>query len=257
MDIDEDDLHAFLDGELPADREALVAAYLAANPDMRARFADFAEHKLLLRIHAAPAARPSERTLALATRLKRRLSGRWDRRILGGTAAAVLLLVGAWQVTWGSRLLDPGLPAFVTEAAAAHRAGTEVALKAKSWVEPGLGLDRMLSTALDEAAEVPELDRLGLRLVGWRLGSAEEDPVASLVYEDARGPRVTVSLSPRDLPRDEEPHVVEVGDLRIAYWSDGGKSFAVVADEDVPLEPIVDEIEHQGRIIGTAVLLEL
>ena len=56
--VEEDDLHARLDGQLPRDRIEDVDAYLAAHPEVKARFSDYAAPRAALRL--AVAAQASE-----------------------------------------------------------------------------------------------------------------------------------------------------------------------------------------------------
>ena len=56
--VEEDDLHARIDGQLPRERIEDVEAYLAAHPEEQARFSQYAQQRQALR--AAFAAQASE-----------------------------------------------------------------------------------------------------------------------------------------------------------------------------------------------------
>jgi anti-sigma factor RsiW len=57
--VEEDDLHARLDGQLPRARIEDVDAYLAAHPEVEARFSEYAAQREALRLaFAAPASEP-------------------------------------------------------------------------------------------------------------------------------------------------------------------------------------------------------
>jgi anti-sigma factor RsiW len=47
--VDEDELHARIDGRLPPYRAAAVDAYLAAHPEAQARFSQYAEQRQAIR----------------------------------------------------------------------------------------------------------------------------------------------------------------------------------------------------------------
>jgi len=53
--IEEDDLHARIDGQLPAERAGSVDAFLAGHPEKRARWWRYAEQRQALRAALAAA----------------------------------------------------------------------------------------------------------------------------------------------------------------------------------------------------------
>ena len=99
IEIDENDLHAYLDGQLAPEQEAVVLAWLETDPEARQRLHDYAEQKLLTAIGVSEDAGEAdpERTEELAEELGARLqqaltkrrpclaaSGRRDRGAGGG-----------------------------------------------------------------------------------------------------------------------------------------------------------------------------
>jgi len=75
--VDEDELHARIDGRLTSHRAAAVDAHLAAHPDARARFSQYAEQRRALRAaFAAQAPGPIPDRLRIA----RIREARWHRR---------------------------------------------------------------------------------------------------------------------------------------------------------------------------------
>ncbi|HEY0834440.1 MAG TPA: hypothetical protein VGE72_11080 [Azospirillum sp.] len=98
----EAELHAYIDGELDPGRRLAFEAFLAANPPVAARVHDYLHQREMLRrgLDLLAATTP-ERTAGLAERLLGRL--RLDRLVhrFGPIAAAILLLLGGWNVgTW-------------------------------------------------------------------------------------------------------------------------------------------------------------
>src|SRR5438128_7425091 len=55
--VTDDELHAFVDGELPADRRKAVEAWLAAHPEDAARVAAWRAHSELIRVRYGGIAR--------------------------------------------------------------------------------------------------------------------------------------------------------------------------------------------------------
>src|SRR5262245_46394019 len=120
--VEEDDLHARVDGQLPHDRAEDVDAYLAAHPEERARFSQYAAHRQALRAaFSARADEPIPARLRVANLLakQRRRQSRWFIEI----AAAVCLIMLGGITGWAARdlsgplsLLPPGMVARVITA---------------------------------------------------------------------------------------------------------------------------------------------
>jgi anti-sigma factor RsiW len=99
------------------------------------------------------------------------------------------------------------------------------------------------SRHLGEPVEIPSLRALGLHLMGGRLLTGDDGPVAQLIYEDDAGRRLTLCLSvdPADLGLEVE--LVEVDGLTAGYWQKGELSYALVAEtSDLQLVAIASEL---------------
>src|SRR5260370_3193337 len=103
--VTEDELHAYVDGELPADRQAAVEAWLAAHPEDAARVSAWrAQAELIKARYAGIALEPVPARLGLA-RL-RRLERRWTRSAAAaGIAAFVIGGLFGWL---GRQMVDRG-----------------------------------------------------------------------------------------------------------------------------------------------------
>jgi anti-sigma factor RsiW len=60
--VEEDDLHARIDGQLPRERSEAVDAHLAAHPEVQARFSQYAQQRQALRAALAGDADGSARS---------------------------------------------------------------------------------------------------------------------------------------------------------------------------------------------------
>lgn len=247
--IRDEDLHAFLDGELDDERHREVMEYLDEHPDKLALVATYIEQKRLVRegLEQRIAHDPPE-TADLAQALARQLRRppphqRWRR------AAAVALLFGAgWLAnsSFGVAIAEP-VPDLVEDAAQVHQIFAE---DVRRPVEiPGSRseeLARWFSDHFGERVEIPVLRPLGLNLVGGRLLGTEEGPVALLIYEDAQGGRLTLCLSPQDLSEGSEVEIVEIDGLTAGYWQDEELAYALVAD--TPSEQLTAIAEELGGL---------
>lgn len=234
--IEESDLHAFLDGELDEARAAKVRAYLMDNPDAHDRLARYAEQQLAL---AATAQEPSWPSLPapLVEGLERGLRrGLWRQR-LSRVAATVLLVAMGWGANdLLRRPVFASLPDYAQQAIDAHEIFANDPTRP---VEiPGTKpeeIRRWLSAKLGERVAIPDLRRLGLTLVGARVLGTDEGATGQLLYEDAIGRRMTLSLAPDERAAPDSPVMEEFQGLEVGLWR--GEDFALAAiSNDMPVE---------------------
>ena len=246
-DIDENEIQALVDGQLPADRCTAVLAQLGRNPEAIERLGQYALHKseLRRRLEALDLAddNPTTRALqrTLADRLTRPDHASWLRR---AASIALLLTVGWSSHMLYQRYLQPHLPSLVVEAAQAHEVFGEdsrrpVELPAASWIE----MAAWFSYHLGEPIEIPSLSAIGLRLIGGRLLSGDDGPIAQLIYEDAKRRRLSLCLSSQPAGNELEFELVEVDGLTAGYWQKGDLSYALVAEApDLQLVAIASKL---------------
>lgn len=234
--VGDDDLHAFVDGQLDPARLDAVLAHLAAAPDDALRVAQWHGQRLWLRqrhrgLELAPAPEAMARTVMQAARRPQRLRAAWAQ----GAAAALLLAVGLGLGTWvgqgsGSREA-PGLwaagtaPPFVRDAALAHAAFTpETRHPVEVSAADQAHLVQWLSRRLGQPIKAPLLQDRGFSLLGGRLLPGDPSPRAQFMYEDARGRRVTLYVTvfpPDKAPAETAFRSVREGSLESFYWVEG------------------------------------
>lgn len=234
--IEESDLHAFLDGALDPTREALVRDWLIRHPDAMARVGLYAEQQLAL---VAASGEPSLPRLPvlLVRDLERSLRrGIWRQR--AARAAAMVAMLGAGWVA-NDLLRQPvfaGLPIYAQEAADAHEVFAND--PARPVEIPGTRPDeirRWLSAKLGENVPVPELHPIGLRLVGARVMGGNNGAIGQLLYEDAMGRRMTLSLSADENLAPRHPLLSQYDGLEVGCWRSEDFALAVVSI-DLPME---------------------
>ena len=230
--IQEEELHAFLDGQLPKGRCRAVLAYLGQHPQEIARLAAYATQKEELRrqLEAIEVPSGNATTAELERALADRLSGpsyrEWLRRV---AAIAGLLFVGWWSNTFYQQHLAQQLPGVVVEAAQAHEIfGDDVSQPVELIAAAKADMAAWFSSRLGKMVEIPSLLPAGFHLVGGRLLAGDDGPVAQLIYEHRDGHRVTLGLSAEAPGSRPEIEVVTVEGLTAGYWLEGEITYALV-----------------------------
>jgi anti-sigma factor RsiW len=238
--VEEDDLHACIDGQLPRERTEDVEAYLAAHPEERARFSQYAQQRQTLRTaFAAQASGPIPNRLRVAHLLAQQRRRR--HRQLAQIAAALCLIVlggiGGWaarDLTGPVSALPPGAVArmITADAIAAHRT---FSVEVRHPVEVDAGqeahLVQWLSKRLGRQLLVPDLAAVGFQLMGGRLLPAEDGPAAQFMYENGNGERLTLYLR-AGVGGETAFRYHEEGGIGAFYWSDEGFGYAIAAKAD-------------------------
>ncbi len=229
------DLHAYLDGEMPAGEHAAFEEWLAENPGQRRLLGDFEADRQQLRdaLEAATAG-------PVPVRIKSALAGGREQglRHIWRAAAAILIFALGAAAGWGvSEFARPGAPAAATATATAERALTAHLVYAAEVLHPvEVGSDQKthlvnwLSKRMGHRLIAPDLTAAGMKLIGGRLLPGEEEAAAQLMYEDASGKRVTLYVGSNPQNRQTAFRLAERGTLRTFYWLDGPFGYALAGD---------------------------
>src|SRR6516162_7384334 len=251
--VEEDDLHARLDGQLPRDRTEDVDAYLAAHPEVEARFSEYAAQREALRLaFASQASEPIPARLWIANILQERQRRRYRQLAQIAAAGSLLVLggIGGWAARDLAGPLGPLPPGAVArmvtaDAIAAHRT---FSVEARHPVEVDAGqeahLVQWLSKRLGRQLVVPDLMAAGFRLMGGRLLPAEDGSAAQFMYQNNSGDRLTLYL--RAGVGDETAfRYHEEGGVGAFYWSDDGFGYAIAAKADRDLLLRIAELVYR------------
>lgn len=205
MPVTEDELHALVDNELPADRRAAVESWLETHPDDAARVA--AWRAIGDAMHARYDAVADE---AIPKRLELdRLASRPQRWMIGAAAAVLLAFAAGGSVGWFAHdasaavatATDP-VASMREEALAAHRLYIGEVRHAIEVRAEENHLLPWLSKRIGMTLRAPDLSKFDLKLLGGRLlPCSEGGPAALLMYENAAGERVTLYATPLKAPR--------------------------------------------------------
>jgi anti-sigma factor RsiW len=258
--VEEDDLHARIDGQLAHNRAEDVDAYLAAHPEEQARFSQYAAQRQALRAaFAAQADGPIPMRLRAAHLLAQKRRQRLRR--FGQIAAAVGLIAIGGIGGWAARdlagplsSLPPGAVArmITADAITAYRT---YSVEVRHPVEVDAGqeahLVQWLSKRLGRQLVVPDLASAGFRLMGGRLLPAEDGPAAQFMYENGNAERVTLYLR-AGVGGETAFRYHQEGGIGAFYWSDEGFGYAITAKADRDLLLRIAEIVYQQTSPGGA-----
>ena len=232
--FDENDLHAYVDGQLDPDRAEALETWLADNPDAAQRVSEWQAQNAA--IHTAfgalpPAAEAAD--AALIAGLARPRRSRW----VNMAAALALLLAGGALGSLATTAVSDRQTAYVQTLPEASKANYVIyASEVRHPVEVGADQETHLVTwlgkRLGRTLTAPDLSNLGYHLVGGRLVPYSGKPGAMLMYENAGGERATVMIGTNSAHRGTSFRYSQDGDIGTFYWVDGDYGYALSA----PLE---------------------
>jgi anti-sigma factor RsiW len=204
--VTEDELHAYVDGELPAERQQAVTAWLAAHPEQAALIAVWQAQAEAIRARYAGVVNeplPNRLTLAQVLRQGRAAGRRWFG--YGAAAALVAFLIGgaAGWFAHGATASPNGYEAITADALEAYKL---YVVEVRHPVEvPGnerTHMTQWLTKRLGYQQHIPDLQSLGLKLVGGRLLPGPTGAAAAFyMYEGSSGERFTIYSAPAGTPQ--------------------------------------------------------
>ncbi len=229
--VTEDELHAYADGELPAERRDDVERWLAAHPDdaarlqawrgigedLHARYDGVADEPIPARLSIDRLARPPRR---------------WIAGAIAATLAAFLIGGGAGWIAHGASATPTAFAEFTGDALGAHRLYVvEVRHPVEVEGSERAHLQQWLSKRVGYDVKAPELDGTGLKLVGGRLLPGPQAPAAFLMYESASGERFTLFTSRAATGATQMRYASRNADGAL-FWADNGVGYVVSGPTD-------------------------
>lgn len=242
--IGEDELHAWVDGQLPPERAAAVEGWLEEHPDEAERVGRWRVLNGRIRdAYGRDASVPGTlRPRAILARKRRRfgrlLAASLAMFLLGGVAGWIVGEVELSEPQPSVRLADEGI--------GAHKV---YAVEVRHPVEVAAGerqhLQAWLSKRLDHSLTIPDLTAAGFQLVGGRLLANFDEPRAMFLYEAADGKRLTVYAGRNPLSREVAFRFHRSGEVGAICWLDPEMGYAVVAQADEPALLRLAHLVHQ------------
>jgi anti-sigma factor RsiW len=225
--VSEDELNAYVDGELPAERVGAVEAWLATHPDDAMKVAAWREQAELIRArYGAVISEKPPRRLNVEQLTRRRYSA-----LIGAVAATLAAFIAGGVTGWtahGAVAASPSdLALFTTDALDAYRLYTvEVRHPVEVPGDQRPHLQEWLSKRVGSPLRAPDLDKVGLKLVGGRLLPGPTGATAFFMYEGPSGERYTLYCG---RTKDQQTALRYTQGARAAayYWVDGDVAYVL------------------------------
>lgn len=230
--VTEDELHAYVDGEIAADRRGAVEAWLASHPEDAARVAQWRSQADAIRTrYGAIATEPVSARFDLDTLARDARS--W--RAVAAAAVVAAFLTGSvvgWMAHGASAAAPSRFDVFTSQALDAHRVYVvEVRHPVEVTGAERPHLIQWLSKRLDYELRIPDLEQAGLKLVGGRLLPGPFGPAAFCMYEGPSGERFTIYYARTDSPQTAMRY--RTGERFAAvYWVENGLAYVVSGPDD-------------------------
>ena len=219
--ISDDDLSAYVDGQLEPERRIAVEAHLEQHPDLAVQVIQDLRHRNEIRHFLAEDVDGAQlRTIALGRRLDRRLRRAvFGARVRRGIAAAAMIALG-WFAHAGLGGIDAadashGLPLFVHEALDAYR-----------FISNQPAAETPMEPSPSKSASLP---RLGpeFRTVGSQPIAWDEGEGVQVIYRHDRTGLVTLFATPTSRFALLTPHATHYHGLTAVYWQSGFSGYAL------------------------------
>jgi anti-sigma factor RsiW len=244
ISIDEEELHAYVDGTLSEARRAEIERALEQNPELANRISDyFSLNNLFHERYDRVLSEPVPKRLQLPAEKRRRVAANWPQ--FAGMAAALVLGVGIGVATnMGKDAPSASLASSGSNTRPASADGSEVfarqaALAHVVYMPDVVRSDdvgsvheqdfvQWLSNRLGTNVHPPILAKSGFELVGGRLLPGTDGPVAQFMYRGAKGERITLCISQRKVSSKTTAfRLYQDGSVNVFYWVDGDFGYAV------------------------------
>ncbi|MGE0060931.1 MAG: anti-sigma factor [Xanthobacteraceae bacterium] len=244
--VTEDELHAYVDGELPADRIDAVTAWLSTHAEAAALVTAWRAQADAIRArYGSVGDEPVPQRLKVDRLLQR---GRSWTAIAAAACIGAFVIGGTagWFAHGATAASRNGIAALTMEALDAHKlyvVEVRHAVEVNGNEKPHI--TTWLSKRLGYRLLVPDLQDFGLKLVGGRLLPGATGAAAFYMYENAAGERFTMYCAKATTPASAL-HYKGEGNVAAFYWVDKDVAYVVSGPADrAKLEKITRAIYDQ------------
>jgi anti-sigma factor RsiW len=240
--VAEDELQAYADGILPANRRAIVESYLGATPAEQKRVESYRRLNVELhRFYDRPDFSSTPLSYEfLASELFRAVRRQRRMRLVARGAVALFIAIGAAGTAWSALDLYDQHPATIS-AATQPATGTQLVTLSGN---PGKAAAAKLLAAarqkpkaaqpLTQLAglqqQAPDLVRLGFTLSSGKVVTTSDGPAVELSYHGKGNHRMTLAVRPADSVHKTAFTILEDTDASLVSWQIGGFTYSLVGN---------------------------
>ena len=251
--VQEEELHAYVDDRLDPERRQEVARRLAADAGLRRRVEDWRTQRDAMREALAFCHRePIPPGLSLSNLAEARLAtahrgGSWRM-------AASVVLALAVGAAGGWLAHGPRTPSEIArlslEAASAYRTfGNDSVHTIELRPDSVADITGMITQKLGRSIAIPDLSKLGYRLLGGRMLAVMYGPAAMLIYEDGQHNRIAVYIQPMRLGEETPMRPVDAGAVDGYAWINRKIGYGVMSEGDrARLHSIANQVRDGDRL---------
>ncbi len=232
----DDDLHAYVDGQLDATTQRQVELYLAGHAEAALTVEQWRQHNHVLRTALENSVTTPVPARLDPFRIRRELRAR-RQRYVAMAASLVLTLslgtLGGWQLR-DIAIRQVYLP--MADATQAYRmfAGNDMAQKVDLRTSEPTQLQHWLNQHFVQPAPVPDFSAYGFQPVGGRLMASDKGAAAMVLYQNAQGQAIVYYVRPPGELFNFGAGNRQDGNVLTQYWRQGRYFYAVVSATDTP-----------------------
>lgn len=221
--ITDQEIDAYIDGELDVEQRFVVETHLSHQPDLAARVMGDLSIRSALRMLTQDR-RPVPRDWAAAAdRLSASPKSRWRRLMPAGLVTSGL---AAGLAVWMVGFERP--PAYVNYAVASHRIAMMRADMNSQIEAPRFDAREI---ALNTRIAMPQLPD-GWHVTDVQLFPTDKAPALLMAVRTDAGHRMTIFAVHEKTAAPEHPDAVREGAQSVAYWRRGDMSYALTGDQE-------------------------
>jgi anti-sigma factor RsiW len=225
-----DELHAYVDGMLPADRRGAVEAWLASHPEDAARVAEWRALAEVMRDrYGSVAEEPVPARFDLAKLSRSQTS--WRMIAAAAVLAATIGGVAGWVGRAASTPAPSSVEIITAEALSAHRLYVAEVRHPIEVRAAEQHLIPWLSKRVGTNLRIPDLKEYSLKLLGGRLLPGPIGPAALFMYEGPSGERFTIYCS-RSKKARTALRYQSGGEVAAMHWVESEIGYVVSGPDD-------------------------
>ncbi len=247
--INDADLHRFVDGELDQKRSNIIADCIAADSALQQKVAAYREiNRKLGEIYSDSEAAQIPARLLLA------VSNQKAGQVWRFAASILWILVGGivgYSLQGINKPTDYQRPLPV-EAAYAHTVYVpEVRHPVEVGADQSAHMNAWLSKRLDRPVAAPDLRTVGYTLVGGRLLPDGHRAAAQFMFEDGSGKRLTLFIRQAGKRADSSFLYAYSDELNITYWVDNHLAYALTSSmERSAMMQLAEVVYQQAEVLN-------